>query len=70
VVALNVAVLRLNLELDHLGRERTELKAENAALASKLASSAAAARIQQLAARQLGVRPAAPEQTRFVDIHP
>ena len=70
VVALNVAVLRLNLRLDGLGQERVKLRAENAALASKLASSAAAARIQQIAERQLGVAPATPQQTRFVDVAP
>ena len=58
VVALNVAVLRLNIRLDDLGQERAKLRAENAALASKLASSAAAGRIQQAAADRLGVQPA------------
>jgi len=70
VVALNVGVLRLNLRLDDLGQQRSKLKAENAALESKLASSAAVARIQQLARDRLGVAPATPEQTRFVDVAP
>lgn len=68
VVALNVAVLRLNLRLDDLSQERAKLRAENAALSSKLASSAATPRIQQIAAHQLGVAPATPLQTNFVNI--
>ena len=32
VVALNVAVLRLNVQLDELGQERTQLRADNAEL--------------------------------------
>ena len=37
VVAVNVAVLRLNLNLDGVNRQRAQLKADNAALAAKLA---------------------------------
>ena len=70
VVALNVAVLRLNLRLDDLGQQRAKLHAENAALSSKLASAAATARIQQIAAHQLGVAPATPEQKQFVNLAP
>src|SRR2546421_9370723 len=36
VVAMNVAVLRLNMKLDHLGRERADLRAQNAALSVQL----------------------------------
>ena len=52
VVALNVAVLRLNMEIEKLGRERIELRAKNAELASRLSSSAAPARVDSLARRQ------------------
>src|SRR6266550_6901566 len=51
VVATNVAVLRLNMKLDHLGRERADLRAQNAALSSLLSSAASTPRIQALAAR-------------------
>jgi hypothetical protein len=53
VVALNVAVLRLNMQLDELGRERENLRAENAALASRL-----------------GLVPAEPEDTTYVELRP
>ena len=68
VVAMNVAVLRLNMRLDRLGRERADLQAENAALSSQLSSAAATGRIQRLAMRRLGFVPASPEQTRFVRV--
>ena len=41
VVATNVAVLRLNMKLDHLGRERADLRAQTAALSSQLSAAAA-----------------------------
>ncbi len=70
VVAMNVAVLRLNITLDRLGRERTDLRAGNAALSSRLSSSAAALRIQSLAARRLGLVPADPDQTSYLKLAP
>jgi cell division protein FtsL len=66
VVALNVAVLRVNLAFDELGQKRAKLRAENAALASQLASAASTARIQKVAAEELGATPASPEQTTYV----
>ena len=68
VVALNVAVLRLNMQLDALGRERTELRADNAALAARLSGVHATARIQALARTELGLVPAEPEDTTYVHL--
>jgi cell division protein FtsL len=68
VVALNVAVLRLNMKLDHLSRERADLRAENAALSVQLSSQASAPRIQQLAAKRLGYAQATPDQTTYVTL--
>jgi cell division protein FtsL len=68
VVALNVAVLRLNMQLDELGRERANLRAENASLASRFSSVHATARIQGLARTKLGLVPAAPEDTTYVQL--
>ena len=68
VVALNVAVLRTNLALDELNGKRSKLRAENAALTSELASSATTARIQKLAADQLGAAPAVAERTTYVEL--
>ena len=70
VVAMNVAVLRLNVRLDELGRERASLQAQNAALASQLSSAASLARIETLARKRLGLVPADPSQTLYVRLAP
>ena len=61
VVALNVAVLRLNVRLDETQRERNQLRADNAQLSTEIAAKAASGRIVGLASGQLGLRPATPE---------
>jgi cell division protein FtsL len=64
IVALNVAALRLNLEVQRLTEQKEELAAGNSASASELSSLAASARIEAMARRKLGlVRPA---QTTYV----
>jgi cell division protein FtsL len=70
VVATNVAVLRLNMKLDHLGRERADLRAQNAELSARLSSAASAPRIQKLAANRLGLVQATPEQTHYYTVRP
>jgi cell division protein FtsL len=54
VVAVNVAVLRLNLQFDEVGRERSELRADISRLRSELSSASATARIERLARDELG----------------
>jgi cell division protein FtsL len=66
VVAVNVNVLRLNIELDRVGRERSELKADIAELRSGLSSASATARVERLAERELGLVKADPETTVYV----
>ncbi len=66
VVAMNVAVLRLNMTLDRLGRDRADLRATNADLNSQISSNAAAPRIQSIAVRRLGYAQATPDQTTYV----
>ncbi|MDQ3121342.1 MAG: cell division protein FtsL [Actinomycetota bacterium] len=66
VVAVNVTVLRLNLQLDEIGRERSELRADVANLRSELSSAAATARIERLATTELGLTQADPETTTYV----
>ena len=55
VVFVNVAVLRLNLSLDSTNSERTQLRAENAALQSNLSRELASSQIQTRAAKELGL---------------
>ncbi len=68
VVFMNVVVLRMNIRLDHLGRERAKLQGENNALAAQVASELAAARIQAQARKDLGVVPADPSETVYVHL--
>jgi hypothetical protein len=68
-VALNVAVLRLNVRLDKLNSEQLQLRADRQALASKLSLTGASPRIQQLAHEQ-GLVPADPTQTTYVRLRP
>lgn len=70
VVAMNVAVLQLNMRLDRLGRARAGLIAENDALAAQLSSAAAAPKIQALAKLRLGYVPAPLSDTTYVELGP
>jgi hypothetical protein len=65
VVAVNVAVLQLNLRLDGTNRERAQLKADIAADQAKLASAKRTAGIIQGAQ---GLVPADPATTASIDL--
>jgi hypothetical protein len=68
VVALNVAVLRLNLRSDELAQERARLRAENAEMSSTLAASASSPRTSSLARRSLGLIQADPSTTTYLHL--
>jgi cell division protein FtsL len=68
VVAVNVAVLQLNVRLDDLNRERFQLRADNASLSSQISSAGADAKIESQARNRLGLEPA--ETTEFIDLAP
>ncbi len=68
VVAVNVAVLRLNLELDSESRERTELRADIAQLRSEISSAAATTRVERLAESELGLVEAGSEGTTYIQL--
>ena len=68
VVAVNVAVLRLNLSLDEVGRERTELKTDIARLRSEISSAAATTRIERLAEGELELVEVEPEDTTYIQL--
>jgi cell division protein FtsL len=70
VVAVNVAVLQLNVRLDELGRERIQLQAETKRLSSQLSSASANARIESQAKSRLGLVQADPELTFHVQLAP
>jgi cell division protein FtsL len=68
VVFVNVAVLRLNLQLDQATRERAKLRAENAVSQSELSSSLASPRVQNRARRELHLVPADPATFGYVNV--
>jgi cell division protein FtsL len=68
LVAVNVAVLQLNVRLDRLDRERTTLRSDNAALESQLSSRGAAPRIESLARKKLGLVYAGASATHYVEL--
>ena len=70
VVAVNVAVLQLNVRLDELGRERIQLQGETNRLSSQLSSASANARIESQARTKLGLVRADPELTFHVQLAP
>ena len=68
VVAINVAVLQLNGQLDQLGRERTQLRADTKRLSSQLSSASANARVESQARAKLGLVRADPALTSHVQL--
>jgi cell division protein FtsL len=70
VVAVNVAVLQLNVRLDELGRERVELQGETNRLSSQLSSASATARIESQAKSKLGLVQADPALAYHVQLAP
>jgi cell division protein FtsL len=70
VVAINVFVLRLNVELDDLRRTRAEIKAEIATTRAQLSSASANARIETQAASKLGLVEADPNATTYLKLDP
>ena len=70
VVAVNVAVLRLNLQLDGVSREREQLRADLAGLRAELSSVAATAQVERAARDELGLVPANPDDMVYVTLPP
>ena len=66
LVALNVAVLQLNVRLDRLSRDRAELRDQNASLASQFSTAQASPLIQSRAKTRLGLVPA--KTTTYVEL--
>ncbi len=66
VVAVNVAVLQLNVRLDEYGRERVQLRDDTARLRAQLSSTGASARVSTRARAELGLVEANPATTAYV----
>lgn len=65
---MNLAVLRLNLRLDSETKQRTDLRAGNAALQSQLSAALASPRIQALARQQDGLTEADPSTIGYLNL--
>ncbi len=70
VVAVNVAVLQLNLQLDGASREREQLRADLAGLRAELSGVAATEQIERAARDELGLVPADPDEMIYVTLPP
>jgi len=70
VVAVNVAVLQLNVQLDKLGTERVQLRADTARLRSQLSSAGATAQVEAQARTRLGLVPADATATSYIELPP
>jgi cell division protein FtsL len=68
VVALNVIVLQQTVQLDELGHDRAQLKADIAHLESQLSSAGANSRIERDAQEQLGLVEHDPATTTYVSV--
>lgn len=67
VVAVNVAVLRVNVDLTKLDKQELQLQAQNATLASQVSSAGASLKIEATA-RRLGLVPASATDTSYIDL--
>jgi hypothetical protein len=70
IVALNVAALQLNVRLQQANEAKADVRARTVALAGQLSSAGSAPQVASAAERKLGLVPAAPDQTTYVDLAP
>jgi hypothetical protein len=68
IVALNVAALQLNVRLDRLAETKAELRATGDALSARLTHAGSPPQVAAVATRRLGLMPASPSRTSYVDL--
>jgi hypothetical protein len=66
IVALNVAALRLNVQVEQLDGQRAKLAAKRDALQTELSTAVAAGRVEGLAINRLGL--VAPDSTTYLEL--
>jgi cell division protein FtsB len=66
VVAINVAVLRQNMQLERFGNESAQLRDQNLKLSSQLSQVTSPSYIEQLARTKLGLVQVASDQTTYI----
>ena len=70
IVALNVAVLQLNVRLQESNSAKADVRARTVALAGQLSSAGSAPQVASSAEKKLGLVPAPPDQVTYVDLAP
>jgi hypothetical protein len=70
IVALNVAVLQLNVRLQQANTAKADVRARSVALAGQLSSAGSAPQVASAAQKKLGLVPAPPDQVTYVDLAP
>ena len=68
IVALNVAVLQLNLQLDRQAGRQAELRARNDVLSAQLSRAVSAPQVAAVANRRLGLVPAPADEIAYVEL--
>lgn len=66
VVAVNVAVLQQNMQLESYGNERAQLRDQNHKLSSRLSQASSPLQIERLASKRLGLIQAGSDQTTYI----
>ncbi|MGA9760856.1 MAG: hypothetical protein WBQ14_00315 [Gaiellaceae bacterium] len=66
VVAVNVAVLRQNMQLESYSNEQAQLRDQNLDLRSQLSQATSSPHIESVAQKRLGLVVATPDQTTYV----
>lgn len=68
IVALNVAVLQLNVRLDRQADRKAELRARNDVLSAQLSRAVSAPQVAAVAHRRLGLVPAPADEIAYVEL--
>ncbi len=68
VVAVNVAVLRQNMQLESYATEQTQLRDQNFKLRSKLSQATSSPHVERLAQKRFDLVPAASDQTTYIQL--
>ncbi len=68
VVAVNVAVLRQNMQLESYSNEQAQLRDQNLEYRSRLSQASSQSYIERLASKRLGLVQVAPDQTKYIQL--
>ncbi len=69
VVAVNVAVLRQNMQLESYSNEKAQLRDQNLELRSQLSQASSPSYIERLAVKRLGLVQVGSDQTTYIRLN-